>query len=199
MCLDGKYANGTRALLKRVSQLTQCGATTVLCGADLTGRCAGNWPTLRSRQGRQESRMRRFWSLRMCSAAVTQLCAYLREMREVEGAWRLGLTVTSRSTCVSGTESVEASTLCYRSLSSTVHSCCVAELYIRSRRQRLRNCVMPFRSAQTREVSASSPSSYLRRHQCFLGSGRARWSVTAPFRVALLCCRNSDTCLRSIF
>jgi hypothetical protein len=133
--------------------------------------------------------MRRFWSLRMCSAAVTQLCAYLWEMREVEGAWHLGRTVTVRSTFVSGIESVQASILCCRSLSSTVHSCSVAKLYIRSRRQRLRNCVMPFRSAQTREVSASSSSSYLQRHQWSLGSGRARWSVTAPFRVALLCCR----------
>jgi hypothetical protein len=143
--------------------------------------------------------MRRFWSLRMCSAAVTQLFAYLWEMREVEGAWHLGQTVTSPSTCVSGTESVHVLVLCCSSLSSTVHSCSVAELYIRSRRQRLRNCVMPFRSAQTREVSASSPGSYLQRHQWSLGSGRARWSGTAPFRVALLCCRNSDTCLRPFF
>jgi hypothetical protein len=58
----------------------------------------------------------------MCSAAVTQLCAYLREMREVEGAWRLGQTVTSRSTCVSGTKSVHALVLCCRSPSSTVYS-----------------------------------------------------------------------------
>jgi hypothetical protein len=138
--------------------------------------------------------MCRFWSLRMCSAAVTQHFAHLWEMREVEGAWHLGQTVTSRSTCVSGTESVQASILCYRSLSSTV----VLRNYISFRDDSV--FVTAFQNAisicsNTRSISEQSEFVSATAPVVF-GSIRGRWPVSAP--VAMLCCGNSNTCIRSM-